>query len=270
MDELVDGESRVTILRSVAAYRELCRSVRKGATLGLFWGIAMLAIWYFLPDAGQFGKYTPFGLIYLGLAGLEFTTALWKFFAPSAESIVLDGIVLLAFGGSTLYRLYLQWQANVLNESAYLSLGFAAFMIFRGLGTLRNYGQLRRAFSFRPTREHIRWFDDLLRDVRNANPELDPNALDIPTSPPVRAKLLGDIAVFLVAAKETPIVASIDEVEIERRPPKNPDRPAHGYLFIGPEDFGDFPLDPDNWRNYERWRTAGGRPPAPPVVRPAR
>ena len=30
---------------------------------------------------------------------------------------------------------------------------------------------------------------------------------------------------------------------------------------------GRFPLDPENWRNYARWKAEGGEP---PVVRPAR
>ncbi len=271
MDDWDDGESRVVILRSVAAYRDLCRMVRKGATTGLFWGLGMLAFWYFLvPDQGEFGKYTPYGLVYLGLAALEFTSALWKKLAPSAESVVLDGIVLLVFGGSTIARLFLRWQANAAGMSSFFFLAFGLFMIFQGIAKIRNYGQLRRAFSFRPTREHIRWFEDLLREVRNANPETDPDALDIPTRPPVRGKLLDDMAVFLVAAKDSPLIATLDEVEIERRPSKEPDRQAVGHLFIGPEDFGSFPLDNDNWRNYERWKTAGGSPPEPPVVRPVR
>jgi len=269
MDDWEDGPSRRVILQSVAAYYELCRQVRKKATGGLLFGVGMLAFWYFLiPEQGPFSKFTVFGLIYLGLAGLEFTSALWNKLAPAAEGVLLDGFVLLIFGGSTVVRIYLLWQANGKMGDNWLFLGFGAFMLFRGVGTIRSYFQLRRAFSFRPTRDHIRWFEELLRDVRQANPELDPDALDIPTEPPVRGKLLGDMAVFLVAAKSTPLIVDREEVEIQRRPPKDPDRPARGSLFIGPDDFGDFPLDLDNWRNYERWKTEGGQAPEPPVVRP--
>ena len=80
MDAL-DDDPR-TILRRVAAYKELCDRVRRSATGGLIFGGLMLLIWYLMPQAL---KFRTFGLIYLGLAALEFTAALWNKFAPSAE-----------------------------------------------------------------------------------------------------------------------------------------------------------------------------------------
>src|SRR5690349_14406751 len=104
MDDWLAGEQKRAVLRNVAAYRVLCQRVRRGATGGLIFGAFMLGIWYLIPNRGQFGKFSPFGLIYLGLAALEFTVALWNKVRPSAEGVLMDGLVLTVFGASTLLR----------------------------------------------------------------------------------------------------------------------------------------------------------------------
>ena len=252
----------------MAAYKELCDKVRRSATGGLIFGALMLLIWYLMPD-GQ--KYKTFGLIYLGLAALEFTAALWNKFTPSAEGILFDGIVLIVFGGSNLVRQYLIWSGQLPGPrggSHMIWVLFGLWMLFQGWGHIRSYFQVRRAFgALRPTREHLRWYNDLIREVRQADPSADPTALDLPTKPPLRGKLLGDTAVFLQPNGEV-LIASRRRVEIEPVAGKG-DQPV-AELTIEGDDFGRFPLDPDNWRNYAAWKGAGGQAPAPPEVRPAR
>ena len=150
-----------------------------------------------------------FGLIYLGLAGLEFTAALWNKFRPSAEGVLIDGMVLLVFGAATLVRQYLIFQGQCPAASSRCWSCSGRTGCTPGSATSGNYAQLRRAFAQRPTADHLRWFDELLREVRRADPAEDSTALDLPTRPPVRGKLLGDTAVFLQAGS--------DDV-IDRRP----------------------------------------------------
>jgi hypothetical protein len=267
-DDWLAGEQKRAVLRNVAAYRRLCHQVRRKATGGLIFGAFMLGIWYFLlPERGALGKYGPLGLIYLGLAGLEFTVALWNKLRPSAEGVLMDGLVLCVFGASTLARQYLVWQ-NGMAPSVVLAL-LGAFWVWSGVSHARGYAGLRRAFAIRPTADHLRWFDELLREVRDADPTDDPAALDLPTRPPTRGKLLGDTAIFLQAGSDDPVIAARTDVEIERQPARSADRDPVGYLVIEGADFGSFPLDPDNWRNYERWKIEGGEPPPPMPVRRA-
>jgi hypothetical protein len=267
MDEWLAGEQKRAVLRNVAAYRELCERVRRGSTGGLIFGAIMLAIWYFAIPERE--KFRVFGLIYLGLSALEFTAALWNKFRPSAEGVLIDGVVLLVFGAATLLRQYLIWQGQMPGRVFPLLLVFGAYMLYSGFSHVRNYAQLRRAFAQRPTADHLRWFDELLREVRRADPAEDPTALDLPTRPPVRGKLLGDTAIFLQAGSDDVVIAARDDVEIEREPAKEPDRDPVGFLLIEGADLGGFPLDPANWRNYAAWKTEGGQPPPPIGTRAA-
>ena len=260
MDDWVAGEQKRAILRNVAAYRELCRHVRRGATSGLFFGAFMLAIWYFL--FGQRNDYGVFSLVYLGLAGLEFTVAMWNKFRPSAEGVLMDGVVLLVFGGATAVRQVL-FMMGILpggGPGAFMLI-FAALWLWQGFGHVKQYLAIRRAFSERPTPEHLRWFEGLMREVREADPSTDPDALDLPTRPPFRAKLLGDTALFLAPGGGDPLIVARNQVQIKCIPSKDPDRDPEAYLVIEGDDFGRFRIDPDNWRNYAKWKTDGGQPP---------
>ena len=258
MDEQPSGDETRRVLRNVAAYRELCRRVRAGSTGNLFFGVFMLAIWYFLlPKGEQLGL---FGLLYLALAALEFTAGIFNRFFPAPEGILIEGLVTMAFGLSTVARQIIAGQF-----SGYLLL--AAFWLYHGFGQMRSYFQIRSEFPERPTSAHLRWFEDLLHDVRNANPDDDPTALDLPTKPAYRAKLLGDSAFFLASGKDDLLILAREDVEIERDAPKDADRPIMGYLVLLDTDFGSFKLDPENWRNYAQWKTEGGTP--PPAMRSA-
>lgn len=264
MDDWQQGEHRRAVLRNVAAYRDLCQRVRSTATGGLLFGAFMLGIWWFLiPPKEQFG---PFGLIYLGLAGLEFAAALWNKVAPSAEGVAIDGIVLLLFGGSHLVRQAVLWQAGGGGRTSILLVLFGCYWVYQGVSHLRSYWHLRRAFAERPTAEHMRWFEGLVREARNADPANDDDALDLATRPPVRGKLLGDTAVFVVGGTRDVLIVARDDVRIDRTQGKDPDRGPDGYLVIEGEAFGRFPLDGDNWRNYAKWKGTAGDP---PVVGPA-
>lgn len=261
MDDALEAEQKRAILRQVAAYRDLCEQVRRGAKGSLFFGGLMLVLWWQLFPARE--QFSPFGILYLSLAALEFATGLLNRFRPSAEGVLLDGLVLIAFGGSNLVRHYLRWEAG--GPPFSILAFFAVYWLYQGYGHVSGYAALRRLFTHRPSAEHLRWFADLLHEVRTGNPETDSDALDLPVDPHVRAKLLGDTAIVLVGGTEVVIVAR-EQFEIRKlRAEPGDDRPA-ATLQLGLHDFGAFPLAADNWRNYTKWKDAGG----PPVVHPVR
>jgi hypothetical protein len=264
MDETLDPRDARAVLRNVGAYRQLRRHVRQKANWSLVFGAIMFAVWWmaFGQRGGKFND--PFSLIYLGLAVIEFGSGVVNKLFPSAEGVLIDGLVLFGFGAANLTRAALIYLNNK-GQIDYFYVVLGAYWVFSGFTVIRSYAGLRRAFAIRPTAEHIRWFEGLMRDVRTADPEGDSTALDLPTRPAVRGKLLGDTGFFLQAGSDELIIAGRDEVEIERVPPKSPDQDPVGYLVVHGHDFGGFPLDPDNWRNYAAWKGLGG----PPVVRPA-
>jgi hypothetical protein len=260
-DQPLPAEEKVYILRRVAAYYGLCETVRKSSTGNLVFGGIMLAIWYFLlPPAF---KYNWFGIVYLALAVLEFGTGVLNRFAPSAEGVLLDGIVLIAFGGWNLIREGLIWQQIIPGgRVSPVFVVFGGYWVYQGFQHVKNYAYLRRLFGERPSREHIRWYNGLLKEVMFADPADDPDSLALPTNPPVTAKLLGDVAFFKIVGGEV-IITTRDQVEITKLVSKardtEDDTRTYAQLTIEGTVFDPFVLSEKNRENYVQWKAEGGR-----------
>lgn len=268
-----DAHRKRAVLHQVATYRELCRRVARSGRHSLVFGGFMLGFWYlqFGNEPLRWNVQTAFSLLYLATAALEFGVGLVNRFFPSAEGVLFDGLVLVLFGASTLARQYLIGQGQVRGAGgvSWVFVAFGAVWVYQGVGHVRGYAALRRLFAERPTAAHLRWFEDLLREVRSADPEADPQALDLPTKPRVRGKLLGDTAILLVGGPDGLVIADRAAVDIEPEPDPDDDRsrlPA-ARLSVDGQPLGRFRLDPENWRNYAAWKAEGEEP---PVVRSAR
>jgi hypothetical protein len=249
--DFAEAEQKRNILRRVAAYRDLCNRVRRSSTTSIVFGGIMLAFWYgVLPEAM---KFQIFGLIYLGLAMLEFGTGLLNRFFPSAEGVLLEGVVLFAFGGWNLGREILIWQGILPGRFSAVFAAFGGWWLFQGLNVCRSYFGLRRLFALRPSSEHIRWFEQLVREIRTADPKTDPQALMLPSEPYLSAKLLGDTAIFLFPDGQVEVLARSD-VRLDIEPTENPERPR-GVLMLGGYVLRPFPLSRANWENYQRWKS---------------
>ena len=64
------------------------------------------------------------------------------------------------------------------------------------IGRFRTTGDLPAAVRGAARAEHIAWFDDLVREFEPSDPQTDELALDLPTGPHWKAKLLGSTAFF--------------------------------------------------------------------------
>ena len=248
-----DPDELRLVLRQVAAYRDVNNSVRKKSTGSLIMGGILLAIWYFAIQ----DKFTLFGYIYLALALLEFCVGILNRFWPTPEGLLLDGVVLLAFGLWNAIREGLIWQGLLPGRRSPVFAFLGLYWAFQGMQTIRSYFQLRKAMPARPTAEHIRWFDGLVRELRDADPREDAKAVAFPTDPFLTGKLLGDTAFFLDPAGSVTITTRRD-VDLERVVPDDPDRPPRGYLTIEGHEFPPFKLSDANWNNYVAWKREGG------------
>jgi len=244
-DDRPSGEELRYTLRNVVAYRMVCEQVRSASTGSLIFGAIMLALWYWLiPDAQ---KYKPFSLIYLVLGALEFCTGVYNRVFPAPEGILIDGILLLAFTASTIAQLVLGQRFSPFQV-------LAIFWAMQGVRNVRHYFAIRRAIPIRPTRSDLRWFKELMADVRSADPVEDDQSLDLPTEPPFRAKLLGDSAFFLTPGVDQLLILSRDDVEIVRKPKIDGDDAPKAQLILDRDRIGTFALDAENWRNYAKWK----------------
>ena len=272
MDEFADPSPEETrqVMRQVARYRAVCESVRRKATGSLVFGCVMLGIWWFLDGQHPGRRFELFSLLYLGIAVLEIGVGLLNRFFPTAEGILLDGVILLAFAASNGVRAYLFWRMTGRVEWVFVV--FGGFWALQAVNILRSYTAVVRGMRARPTRDQLRWFDGLLADLRAADPKADPRAVAIPTDPFLTGLLLGDTAFFLDPAGEVLIVGR-PEVTLEAENSPDPDRPPRGYLTIEGVEFPPFKLSRANWENYVAWKREGGEDPLAdpdplPVVRP--
>lgn len=233
-------------LQNVAAYRELCRGVQRGGRENVVFAFLMLVLGYFaFQGGGRPADLIPFAILIVG----ELLVGLVKWVAPSAECMILDGLVLVAFAGYNFWRLFDRFQAGGQPET--VRVFFGLLMLYLAFGRFRAYTALRQLFADRPTPEHLAWFDDLVREIRASDPDSDRGALDLPTSPHWRAKLLGSTAFFV--AGQSVLIVGPDDFSLVREKTERGTGRRKALLRVQGEPYPEFELDDASWSNYTAW-----------------
>lgn len=242
---MTDDDNMRFRLQQVLAYRHLQAAVRAGATHTLINAVIWLGLTVMLFQGD------PILLAYLGLGLAELAVGLWKKVWPTLEAVLADGLVVAGFGLCILGRQLLVWQAGVAVQPISLFLG--CWLLYSSWGSFRAYGALRRAFPERPAPEVIRWFDDLIYEIRHADPSTDDQALDLPSKPPWKAKLLGTTA-FFVAKKGSEVVIA-GPFDFGLVPQDHHDGESHVRVRLHLYDRASKPFDLDDasWANYRKW-----------------
>lgn len=249
-------------LQKVAAYRELCRGVRRSGRENVIFALVMLSLGYFAYENGAAAPtLVLFGILICG----ELLVGLFKWLAPSAEGVLLDGIVLLVFAVYNLGIAYLQFQAGRPISPVIILLG--AFMLLGAIGRFKAYGQFRVLFAERPDPEHMAWFDGLVDEIRASDPQADDQTLDLPTVPHWKAKLLGPTAFFVAVRGGAVWVAGPDDFEIVREKTDHGTGRRRALLRILGQHSPEFEVTDATWVNYAKWRMANAPPtPATPTA----
>lgn len=244
----MDKDELKATFHRASAYRHVCAAVRASAGHTLLSGFLFAFIAFM--SAQVLGYQHPIFLIQAGLAIAEFAIFIWKKLSPSAEGVLLDALVNLIFGGSLLIRSALIWKGMLPGAISPLSIFIGCWALWDAYRGLNDYIQLRRIFQVRPTRSQMAYVDELLRDIREANPQSDPTALDLPSQPRFKALLLDELAFFLSEYGE-PFVLDREEVTLAR---SEADGEVLGLLTIERQPLPPFPLSDANWQNYLRWK----------------
>ncbi len=238
-------------LQQVLAYRELCRHIRSSGRSNVLFAILFFAFAYyaFRPNAAGFAAIVV--LVYGGLALAEIGVGLFKWLFPSAEGILFDALLLLLFAGLNIGVQGVAFALGVKPDTIGLVLG--VILLLSAFRRFKNYMDLRKAFAERPTAEQIRWFDDLIYEIRHADPATDDQALDLPTRPHWKAKLLGTTAFFAATSGNDVLVAGPWDFGLA------PDERSEGHshvrvhLHIHDRAYKPFDIDDASWANYRKW-----------------
>lgn len=244
----MDKDELKATFHRVSAYRHVCTAVRASAGHTLLSGFLFAFIAFM--SAQVLGYQHPIFLIQAGLAVAEFAIFIWKKVSPSAEGVLLDALVNLIFGGSILIRSALVWQGMLPGAVSPVSIFIGCWALWDAYRGLNGYIQLRRIFQVRPTRSQMTYVDNFLRDIREANPQSDPTALNLPSQPRLKALLLDELAFFVDDYGE-PFVLNREEVTLER---SESDGQVLGLMTLEGQLLPPFPLSDANWRNYLRWK----------------
>ena len=243
-------------LQQVAAYRALCATIRRSGRQNVGFALLMLGLAYYTFEQGA----NPFVvLLYSALGLAELAVGLFKWVYPSAEGVLLDAIILvllamwnLGWQGLALWAQQNGANVRVRGPDTFLVL-LGIFMLWSAVGRFRAYAQLRRVFAERPTRDQIAWFDELAYEIRTADSMSDHQAIDLPTRPRWKAKLLGTIAFFAQVRSEAFVIAGPGDFEIVR------ERTDHGTGYrkarfrLYDQSFPEFSIDDASWDNYRKW-----------------
>ncbi|MBA4189342.1 MAG: hypothetical protein C0467_15200 [Planctomycetaceae bacterium] len=243
-------------LQKVLAYRELCRGVRRSGRDNVFFAMLMLFFAYLAWDNGA----PAMTLVLYGiLATGEMFVGFFKWVFPSAEGVLLDGFVLLVFVGFN----FLGFLVGRPPPSWVILLGL--FMLWGAIGRFKAYAQLRKLFAERPSADHMAWFDDLVAEIRAADPQTDELAIDLPTKPHWKAKLLGTTIFFVADRGHTVVILGPHDFEILREKTDHGTGRRKALFTIFDVPHPEFEITDTTWANYQKWRAAnavasGGQP----------
>jgi hypothetical protein len=262
MPDMDIDEMRRTLAR-VNVYRQVREAVRESASGTLFSAVIYLAFGGFLYNAGG-AVNQVIAYAFLGLGVGELLIGIWKKIAPSPECILADAIMEFAFVGYLLYRVTGGF-AGVPKNLNPITLFVGGLAIYNGINHFRHYFYLRSVFVERPTSEHIAYVENLKAEVAEGNPENDTSSIEIPTRPLFKAKLMGDVAFFLIPKSGELFLVRRDEMQIARLPRGGGTAYKLGILL---EAYEPCDLDSASWDNYAAWKSAGGEPPPPITALP--
>lgn len=246
-------------LQQVAAYRDLCGSIRRSGRQNVGFAMLMLFLAYysFQPGAGGIGQFVF--ILYAGLALAEFAVGLFKWVHPSAEGVLLDALILLLFAAWNL-----GWQGIAIMAGGPSNIFIALlglYMLWGTAGRFRAYLQIRRLFADRPTRDQIAWFDELAYEIRTADPSTDNQALDLPTRPHWKAKLLGNIAFFVQTRGDAVVITGPGDFEIVRERIDHGTGHRKARFRMYEQSYPEFQIEDASWDNYRKWMAVYLPPP---------
>lgn len=244
-------------LQKVLAYRELCRGVRRSGRENAFFAILMLFLAYLAWE--QRGQVTVALILYAALGLGELFVGLFKWLVPSAEGVLLDGLVMLVFVGYN----FLGFLGGMRPPSWAILLGL--FLLWGAIGRFKAYGQLRLMFADRPSREHMAWFDELTAEILAADPQSDELAIDLPTDPHWKAKLLGTTCFFVATRGSVILIAGPDDFELLREKNDHGTGRRRAFFTVYGVPHPEFQIGDASWNNYAKWRATHPLPASPPV-----
>jgi hypothetical protein len=246
-------------LQKVVAYRELCRSIRHSGRENIFFaGMMFLYLCFVLPQnlaANVFGIQVDRWTVLSILVACELLVGLIKWVRPSAECLLLDAFVVLLF---TAYNLIII-SADLRAAGRKLNPGFlllAAYFLYLVYSRFKLYQRISRLFADRPTAEHIAWFDELVNEIRYADPHADDQALDLPTGPQWKVKLLGSTAFFIALRSTTVWILGPEDFDIALDHPEYVTDTHKAILNIHGRPYPVFKISTATWENYRKWRDA--------------
>jgi hypothetical protein len=235
----------------VVAYRELCRAVSRTGRENFFFALVMLGLLYYAAPR----PWDPITwAIVIVLVGSELFVGLFKWFFPSAEGFLLDGLVLLLFVTYNLGMASLRFQKNApINPVAIF---ISVYMLYGAINRFKSYREIRKLFADRPTREHLAWFDELVHEIRTADPNLDQQVLDLPVAPHWKAKLLGTTVFFVALKNNTVWIVGPEDFEIVLEKQEYTTDFRLAFLRLFNRSTPAFEISNATWENYQKWRTA--------------
>jgi hypothetical protein len=247
----MSAESPLARLQQIATYRCVCKRLRhRGKNSMFLGGVCLWATWMTFQGL-------PADYIFLGIWVAEILLGFWIYTRPSAEGVIIEGLLSLLFGAGVVGRQVLILANN--GDPSWFWGGLGVLIIWGGIRHIRSYPAVKVVFEEKPTPDQIEWLEDLVKEIRRADASTDPDAVTFATIPQWKAKLLGDTAILVDRSDQNILVTSRFAVEWVTTGRSLLGKSVQGKLHVGGSVWNGA-MDPHSLANFRVWK---GVDPAP-------
>lgn len=234
-------------MQMIADYRAACKFLVQSGKQGIMFGCVSLFI-----GISVFNNQL-FDYLYLGVGTVYLLIGLHNRYYPSAFGIILDGIMLILLG---VWNLSLQAVAVWVQQQPSIFSGvFGAMMIFIGLIRFRRYPRVKAAFDDPPSEDQIAWFDDVVKEVRDATPDAAADVFEFRAGLLWKGKRFGDMVIFVDKMDFETLIVDRRDIDFDDKGKTLFGAKRRGSLRIGKRKFGLAEIQPEMVTLLEVWRT---------------
>jgi len=241
-------------MQRFADYRNTCKFLLKSGKEGIFIGCFFLLLAWLNFNQGV----TDY--LYFALGACELLIGLRNRYYPSATGVILDGLMLIILGVWNL-----SWQAIAVAQGAqpfWFNGFFGILVIVMGVRRTLRYPRVKKAFDDPPTEEQMAWFDEIIKEIKEADVAADADAVEFKSGFLWKGKRYGENVIFADKLDMETLIVDRRDIDWTDRGKALFGNHRNVRLRIGERSFPIADFAPDILARLEAWRNEG-EPPAP-------
>ncbi len=197
------GVDQLEMLQKLGKYRAATTKLKYSAAFGIFFGL--MAVVAVLSGGDRFPT-NALDAVLLAIGVVIFVVSLWQLSNPSLWGLLAEGMLIIGLGAWNIIVGVLPGARGA--EDAVASVMMGLIQIGVGLHELRKYSLLRKDFPEEPSRESIRFVDELVKGLLARKRKKDDDLVEFQSKPFIgqarhwKGVLLGDAAILVTKQRD--------------------------------------------------------------------